>query len=123
MIIKDVIENYLTELGSITRYSNNTIRAYRNDLEEFLKYCDDYNKFKISEISERFIKSYLMILNEKNLDKKSISRKLAAIRSLFKYAYQKDMVEINPKFDQTGQTAIIGCEILFNFLAFGFNKI
>lgn len=96
MIIKDVIENYLTELGSITRYSNNTIRAYRNDLEEFLKYCDDYNKFKISEISERFIKSYLMILNEKNLDKKSISRKLAAIRSLFKYAYQKDMVEINP---------------------------
>jgi len=33
-----------------------------------------------------------------------------------------DMVEINPKFDQAGQTSISGCEILFNFLAFGFKK-
>ena len=33
-----------------------------------------------------------------------------------------DMVEINPKFDQAGQTAISGCEILFNFLAFGYKK-
>lgn len=96
MIIQNVIENYLTELSSIRRYSNNTIRAYRTDLEEFLKYCEDYDKFELGNITERFIKSYLMILNEKNLDKKSISRKLAAIRSLFKYGYQKDMIENNP---------------------------
>ena len=96
MIVKDVIENYLAELSSIRRYSENTIRAYHNDLHEFSKYCDDYEKFEITTISEKFIKSYLMILNESALDKKTISRKLAAIRSLFKYAQQKEIIENNP---------------------------
>ena len=96
MIIKNVIENYLVELDSIRRYSNNTTKAYKTDLGEFFKYCENYSKFEIDKISEKFVKSYLMILNEKNLDKKSISRKLAAIRSFFKYAHQKDLIENNP---------------------------
>jgi integrase/recombinase XerC len=96
MIIKNVIRNYLGELSNIRRYSNNTIKAYKTDLEEFFKYCENYEKYEIDKITEKFIKSYLMVLNEKKLDKKSISRKLAAIRSLFKYAYQNDMLEANP---------------------------
>lgn len=96
MIIKEVIELYLSEIDSIRRYSANTIKAYKVDLDEFLRYCNDYKKFDIKEISEKFIKSYLMILNEKELDKKSISRKLAAVRSLFKFALQKDLIETNP---------------------------
>lgn len=96
MIIKEVIELYLSEIDSIRRYSANTIKAYKIDLDEFLRYCNDYKKFDIKEISEKFIKSYLMILNEKELDKKSISRKLAAVRSLFKFAHQKDLIERNP---------------------------
>lgn len=96
MTIKNVIQNYLAEISSVRRYSNNTIKAYQIDLEEFQKYCEDFGKYKISDISERFIKSFLMILNEKTLDKKTISRKLAAIRSLFKYGYQNDLLENNP---------------------------
>ena len=96
MIIKNVIENYLGEINSVRRYSNNTVKAYQTDLEEFLKYCEDYDKSELDSISEKFIKSYLMILNEKDLDKKTISRKLAAIRSLFRYGYQKDIIETNP---------------------------
>jgi integrase/recombinase XerC len=96
MIIKTIVENYLDELSNIRRYSNNTIKAYKTDLKEFLRYCDDYNKFDINDISEKFIKSYLMVLNEKTLDKKTISRKLASIRSLFKFAFQKDIIIANP---------------------------
>lgn len=96
MIIDLLIEKYLTEISNVRRYSDNTSRAYRTDLLEFSEYCKEYNKSEMSSISERFIKSYLMILNDKKLDKKSISRKLAAIRSLFNYGYQNDFIEINP---------------------------
>jgi len=96
MIIKNVIQNYLAEINGVRRYSNNTIKAYQIDLEEFLKYCEDFGKPKISDISERFIKSFLMNLNEKTLDKKTIARKLAAIRSIFKYGFQNDLIENNP---------------------------
>ena len=33
-----------------------------------------------------------------------------------------DLVEVNPKFDPSGTTAIIAQELLYNFLSFGLNK-
>lgn len=33
-----------------------------------------------------------------------------------------DVVELSPNYDPTGQTAMIVCEMLFNFLAFGLRK-
>lgn len=96
MMIENLIENYLSEIGNVRRYSDNTLKAYRIDLEEFLSYCNEYDKVNIEMISEKFLKSYLFVLNDNKLDKKSISRKLAAIRGLFKFAYQKDLIEKNP---------------------------
>jgi site-specific recombinase XerD len=94
--IKDLIEKYLSEIKNIRRYSDNTIKSYRTDLVEFLTFCNEKQKNELSEINERFIKSYLMILSEKDLDKKTIARKLAAIRSAFKYAFQNDLIDDNP---------------------------
>lgn len=96
MKINELIEKYLSEIKNIRRYSDNTVKSYRTDLEEFAVYCSEKQKTNLAEISERFIKSYLMILSEKDLDKKSIARKLAAIRSTFKYAYQNDLISENP---------------------------
>ena len=48
---------------------------------------------EISNISEKFIKSFLMTLSENEISKKSISRKLASIRGLFKYAFQQELIE------------------------------
>jgi len=96
MKINELIEKYLSEIKNIRRYSDNTIKSYRTDLEEFLSYCKEKQKTELSDINERFIKFYLMILSEKELDKKTVSRKLAAIRSVFKYAFQNDLIEDNP---------------------------
>lgn len=96
MTIENVINNYLSEIGNVRRYSENTLKAYRIDLEEFLTYCAEYEKKSVEMITEKFLKSYLFMLNDKKLDKKSISRKLAAVRGLFKYAYQKDLIKSNP---------------------------
>jgi len=96
MIINELADKYLDDIESIRRYSKNTVKSYRTDLQEFLAYCNKNNKTEISVISERFIKSYLMILNEKELDKTTIVRKLAAIRSLYKFAFQNSYIEENP---------------------------
>jgi len=96
MKIDELIEKYLSEIKNIRRYSDNTIKSYRTDLEEFIAYCKEKQKKDLREITERFIKSYLMILSEKDLDKKTIARKLAAIRSAFKYAFQNDLIIENP---------------------------
>jgi len=96
MKINELIDSYLSEIESIRRYSQNTIKSYKTDLNEFLEYCNDNDRLELAKITERFLKTYLMILNEKELDKRSISRKLAAIRSLYKFAFQKNYIEENP---------------------------
>ncbi|MBZ0200401.1 MAG: site-specific integrase, partial [Ignavibacteriaceae bacterium] len=84
MLVKQLITKYLEKLKSVNRYSNNTITAYSNDLKVFHEFCENYSRAEIESISERFIKSYLMFLSETGLDKKSIARKLASVRGLFK---------------------------------------
>ena len=96
MSISELIIKYLAEIKNIRRYSENTIKSYHTDLEEFRNYCEKTGKMELPLINERLIKSYLMFLSEKNLDKKSIARKLAAVRSTFKYAFQNDLINENP---------------------------
>ncbi|MCU0343063.1 MAG: tyrosine-type recombinase/integrase [Ignavibacterium sp.] len=96
MKINELTEKYISEIKNIRRYSDNTIKSYSTDLLEFVEYCIEKNKTDLSEITEKFIKSYLMVLSEKDLDKKTIARKLAAIRSSFKYAFQNDVITENP---------------------------
>jgi len=96
MKIDELIEKYLSEIKNIRRYSDNTIKSYRTDLKEFSTFCFEKQKTELSDVTERFIKSYLMVLSEKELDKKTIARKLGAIRSAFKYAFQNDLIIDNP---------------------------
>lgn len=96
MKIDQLIEMYLSELKSIKRYSQNTIKSYREDLVGFNNFCSNAQKESIENITNKNIKSYLMKLNELGFDRRSISRKLASVRGLFKYAFQRGSVETNP---------------------------
>ena len=96
MKISLLINNYLDELSGVRRYSANTIKSYATDLEGFLNFCEQNKKNDSSQISERLIKNYLMGLNENNLGKTSISRKLASVRGMMKYAFNKNIIDTNP---------------------------
>jgi site-specific recombinase XerD len=94
--ISQVIEQFLSQISNIRRYSDNTVKAYRNDLSEFKIFCEENSKENIQDVSEKFLKKYLFNLVQKDLDKTSISRKLSAIRSLFKFAFINEFIETNP---------------------------
>ncbi|MFO7446510.1 MAG: tyrosine-type recombinase/integrase [Ignavibacteriaceae bacterium] len=105
MRIEEVSSKYLEELKNIKRYSENTIKSYSEDLNDFLTFCNNNSKIETDQITGRFIKSYLMDLSDrkiqvksgvKNLEKKSISRKLASLRGLFKYAFSQGIISSNP---------------------------
>jgi len=96
MLIKEVYSEYIKQIRNIKRYSTNTVISYSKDLKSFLDYCTDCSKTDIVNISEKLIKSYLMVLSESGLEKISVSRKLASIRGLFKYAYKLNYIEANP---------------------------
>lgn len=96
MKISLLVKNYLDELSGVRRYSANTIKSYAADLKGFLKFCTENSKEDTSQITERLIRNYLMSLNENNLGKTSISRKLASVRGMMKYAFNKNIIDTNP---------------------------
>jgi len=96
MNIKQLVDGYIIYIRNIRRYSSNTVKAYQSDLVDFVNYCDGNNKSDIALINDRLIKSYLMNLSEKKIEKISIVRKLSSLRSLFKFAFKEDLIKQNP---------------------------
>jgi integrase/recombinase XerC len=96
MNIEQLVEGYIIYIRNIRRYSPNTVKAYQSDLTDFIKYCFENNKSDITLINDRFVKSYLMNLSEKKIEKISIVRKLSSLRSLFRFAFKEDLIKQNP---------------------------
>ncbi len=73
--------------------SRHTIKAYRGDLDNFASYARSRDWKSIDHVA---IRGFLSQLYEKGLDKTSVARSLAAVRSLYRWLAQEGVVEQNP---------------------------
>jgi len=91
--MQDLFVNYL-------RYERNmspeTIRAYQKDLEQFINHVTPDGDFDPSKVTNATIRQYLAHLSEQSYEKTTIVRKLATIRSFFKFLLRKGHVSNNP---------------------------
>ena len=88
-LLSDFIDYIEIEKG----LSNNTIDAYRRDIMEFIDYCGD---IKIENITRLHISSFIMNLKENGIAPTSISRKISALKSFFKWACGTQSLLNNP---------------------------
>lgn len=95
ILLTEVVDEYLDFLKLIKRSSLNTVKSYREDLLQFISFCDTLDRKEIGKIDEKVVKKFLFDLNEKEFSMRSISRKLASVRGLFDYAFKNDIIEIN----------------------------
>ena len=75
-------------------YSEKTIEAYRNDLNQFFSYINK-KITSISSIDKEIISDYIATCKDKEYSLSTISRKIASIRSLFKYLYLEEQLKTN----------------------------
>ena len=86
---------YLEYLEYERHYSKYTIDNYERDIEEFLNYLDKEN-LNYLKLVYSDIRLYLMYLKDENHEKStSISRKLSALRSYYKYLCSNNKVKTN----------------------------
>ena len=90
--MKKQIDNFLDYLRAERAVSPYTLKAYTQDLKEFSAFIDK----KPKNIDNLDIRTFLASLYHRNLKKSSISRKLASIRSFFKYLHREGHVKSNP---------------------------
>ncbi|TNE71460.1 tyrosine recombinase [bacterium] len=80
-------------------YSINTIESYEIDLKQFISFVGDLlNKelLDIQEIKKTHIRLWLSDLDRLKLKKTSISRKIACLKSFFKFALKRGYINQNP---------------------------
>lgn len=73
--------------------SPHTIKAYTGDLANFAAYAGSRDLKSIDHIA---IRGFLSRLYEKGLEKSSVARSLASLRSLYRWLAQEGIVEQNP---------------------------
>ncbi len=90
-----LIEEFLKSLQE-RRMSPATVRAYRADLSDFAKYLDRKTMKSVIELDKSDIRAYFGRIKEQNLKTNSFIRKLATIRSFFKYLMRTEKIAKNP---------------------------
>lgn len=88
----NLISEYLNYIEIEKGLSSNTSLAYERDISSFMDFCDT----DISSITKLHVSSFILHLKENNLTQTSISRKISAIKSFFKWACANEYVKTNP---------------------------
>ncbi len=96
-----LLDKFLTYLQKEKNYSALTLKAYRADLSDFEIFLKAQN-IDIEKANNKDIRSWIARLSGQNLSEKTINRKLAALKSFYKFLQKTGTVKQNPVAQVTG---------------------
>src|ERR1700680_3296606 len=96
--MKQAIDKYLQYLASVRNSSPHTIVNYGKDLAQFVAYLSPPGAQlpPLTGVTHTIIREFVGHLHDHGLQKSSIARKLAALRSFFKYCVREGRLQENP---------------------------
>ncbi|MGH7554322.1 MAG: tyrosine recombinase XerC [Longimicrobiales bacterium] len=93
------VDKFLRTIRDGKQLSQHTVAAYRRDLTEFAAFLDRYyadDSWSWSGIDRLALRAFLGDLSRRGLARRSIARKLSAVRSFFRHLHREEIVEANP---------------------------
>ena len=90
------LNNFLGFLRDVKKSSDNTVQAYRRDLEKFLDYALDEHIDDFSSVDADTVADFKRYLSVKGLSASSVSRTLSSMRSLYQFLISNGICESNP---------------------------
>ncbi|MDI9337418.1 MAG: tyrosine-type recombinase/integrase [Alphaproteobacteria bacterium] len=88
---------FLEYLQKEKRYSQHTLIAYSNDLKQCYEFLDsEYQITDIQELSLPIIRTWLAQMMARNMEPKSIHRKLSSLRAYIKFLLKRKYISSNP---------------------------
>jgi integrase/recombinase XerC len=97
--MQEVFTRYVNYLDAERNASRYTVRNYTHDLLDFFSYLKSKKIGSLNEVDRQVLRGYLSHLMKKGLAKVSLSRKLSAIRSFYRYLLREELVESSPVAD------------------------
>jgi len=94
---RELIEKYISYISGERGLAKNSIESYKRDLYQFLEFVQEAMGIKdIENIRRADIREYVSALIQYGFSKKSVERKLSALRGFFKYLKRIQVISSNP---------------------------
>ncbi|MDP8238262.1 MAG: tyrosine recombinase [Candidatus Hatepunaea meridiana] len=93
--MESVVQQYLEDIEKSGRYSKNTVRAYRKDIEAFVEFLEQCGQ-KITHTNYHDVRDYIYEQHRHGNSARTIGRKIYSLRGLFKRLIQTGVIDNDP---------------------------
>jgi integrase/recombinase XerC len=94
--MKDPQAAFLRHLAVERNASAHTLRSYANDLTDFQRFLATRGGADVTTADAKTVRAWLVSLHARGLAPASVARKLAALRSCFRFLVRRGVLEGNP---------------------------
>lgn len=94
-----LFDKYLNYIKTDRSYSLHTIKSYSNDLQQFYLFLDEHFGFEHitpDQITRQRLRLFLAQLKKQNFQPTSLNRKIASLKSFFKFLFIHKHIRNNP---------------------------
>ncbi|MGP6147562.1 tyrosine recombinase XerC [Jeotgalibaca sp. A122] len=90
------LEAFIHYLAIERRYSDETVKAYLQDLKKFESYLSNTGQAAFKDVKLIDIRLFLSFLDEEQLSRNSISRMLSSLRGFYSFLLRENKISENP---------------------------
>ncbi len=93
------LDRFLQYLEYQRRYSGHTVVSYQNDISQFIQFAEtklQSQSIHPREVDTNLVREFLAALLKNDLERRSIARKLSALKSFFRYLQSNGITPVNP---------------------------
>ncbi len=96
--MKEIIEQFVRYLRYEKNASPCTLREYRRDVTQFYEFLTPPGEktLPLEQVDHKIVREFVSSLYDRNLERSSIARKLAALRTFFKFCMREGLAKQNP---------------------------
>lgn len=94
--MEELLKRYVRHLELERSISPLTVRNYTGDIQGFLDFLGNNGVDSLDKVSRSTMRLYLGWLHEQGIARASISRKLSALRSFYRYLARENLVDAEP---------------------------
>jgi integrase/recombinase XerC len=91
-----IVRSYLEYLETGRNYSAHTILSYETDLLSLVQFLRNNKKQSFSQVHKESLRAFIGFLLDQGFSQRSVARKIASMRSFFKYLRRNKIIESNP---------------------------
>lgn len=99
MTVKDAVEEFLIYLCGVRSLSENTVMAYKNDLQKFVSMAHISSDRQIDSITLEELRLCVGQLSLEKREASSINRFIAGVRGLFSYCRKFGYIDFDPSLE------------------------